>query len=203
MTSVLPITTRNHHARVVLNNGARVVLREVLLGEQVRLASGKFAEQVTPMKDGRFRLVQVKNGMRAPIDLTAQHVDRLTRRGSTGGLGPMPRPQPEDVGIFDLVQQGLPFSGTIQSFLGRAVLHGTDDKTGQERVVLLSDVQAVEVKRRRPPPRPAPIEVEVCGESVELVEVEVTVTAQDTIDRPEDPAQPEKNEEEPGAHAPA
>src|SRR5262245_54888794 len=112
MTSVLPITTRNLSARLVLNNGGRVAMREVLLGEQIKLSNGKFAEEVTPMKHGRFRLIQVKNGLRAPIDLTAQHVDKMIRRGGSEALGPMPKPAPEDVGIFDIIQQGLPFSGT-------------------------------------------------------------------------------------------
>jgi hypothetical protein len=198
MTSVLPITTRNYHAKLVLNSGARVVLREVLFGEQVRLSSGKFAEQVTPMKNGRFRLLQVKNGLPAPIDLTAQHVDRIARKGGAGGLGPMPRPQPGDAGVLAIVQQNLPFEGTLQSFYGRAVIHGTDEKTGAERVILLSDVQVMEVKRRKPEPRviaisaadstdsevpSAPLEERTAGDEggsgCDEVEVEVTITAAD------------------------
>jgi hypothetical protein len=199
MTSVLPITTRNFSARVVLNNGARLVLREVLFGEQIRLSNGKFAEAVTPMKDGRFRLLQIKNGMRAPIDLTAQHVDKITRRGSTGGLGPIPKPQPEDVGQLDIVQQGLPFSGTLQSFYGRAVLQGTDDKTGEERVVLLSDVQSVEVKRRRPEPRATPVVAGPDAVGANETEVEVTITAEEMVSRPDaaSPAGQEVTVEEP------
>lgn len=194
MSSVLPITTRNYHAKIVLVNGARVVLREVMFGEQVRLAGGRYAREVTPMKDGRFRLIQIKNGLRAPVDLTAQHVDRIARRGATGKLGPMARPAPEDVDVFEIVQQGLPFCGVIQSFNGRPAFHGTDDKTGQERTILLSDVQIAEAKRRkpeRPPPRTeaAPGSV-IQEEEVEYREVEVSITAEDLVNRPEPPATP-------------
>jgi hypothetical protein len=187
MTSVLPITTRNYHAKVVLTNGGRVVLREVLFGEQVRLAGGKYAEEVTPMKDGRFRFLQVKNGLRAPVDLTAQHVDRLARRGATGALGPMARPAAENVDVFDVVQQGLPFSGMVQSFLGRPALHGIDEKTGQERTILLSEVQLFETKRRKPEvSRVVRAEVELVEtDDVEVREVEVTITAAELVERPE------------------
>jgi hypothetical protein len=187
MTSVLPITTRNYHAKVVLTNGARVVLREVLFGEQVRLAGGKYAEEVTPMKDGRFRFLQVKHGTRAPVDLSAQHVDRLTRRGATGALGPMARQPAENIDVFDIIQQGLPFSGMIQSFLGRPALHGIDEKTGQERTVLLSEVQLFEAKRRKPEvSRVVRAEVALVEtEGVELREVEVTITASELVDRPD------------------
>ncbi len=186
MTSVLPITTRNYHAKVVLTNGGRVVLREVLFGEQVRLPGGKYAEEVTPMKDGRFRFLQVKNGLRAPVDLTAQHVDRLARRGATGALGPMARQPAENIDVFDVVQQGLPFSGMVQSFLGRPALHGIDEKTGQERTILLSEVQSFETRRRKPEvSRVVRAEAELAeSEGVEVREVEVTITAAELVERP-------------------
>jgi hypothetical protein len=154
MTSDLPITTRNLHAKLVLTSGAKVVLREVLFGEQVQIGAGRFAADVTPMSHGRFRLIQMKEGVKAPIDIPAQHVDRIARRGATAALGPMPRPSPEDRDLFDLTVSGLPYSGKVQMFNGRGAIHGTDDKTGAERVVLLQDVQLMEVSRRKAMTRP-------------------------------------------------
>jgi hypothetical protein len=101
-------------------------------------------------------------------------------------LGPMPRPAPEDVDLFDIIQQGLPFSGHIFSFLGRPAFHGTDEKTGQERTILLSDIQIAETKRRkpeRPPPR-TEVALEALEEGVEYREVEVVITAADLVNRP-------------------
>lgn len=161
MTSDLPITTRNFHAKLVLISGTRVVLREVLFGEQVKLAGNRFASEVTPMQHGRFRLIQVKDGVKAPMDLKAQAVDRITRRGANapaGGLGPMPRPSREDADVFDVTHSGIPYRGRIEVFNGRGAIHGTDERTGEPCTVLLKDLQVMEVKRRRPKPRQVPAE---------------------------------------------
>src|SRR4051812_28174304 len=110
------IITRNASARLILISGERVTLRETLLGEQVRLANGNFAKDVTPMRHGRFRLFQIRDGVRSPIDLAAQGVEKIRREGARGGLGPLPRPH---AAWFHVVQLGLPFSGRIESFGGR------------------------------------------------------------------------------------
>jgi hypothetical protein len=157
MTSDLTIT-RNFHAKLVLTSGARVVLREVLFGEQVQIAAGRFAADVTPMSHGRFRLIQMKEGVKAPVDIPAQHIDRIARRGAPAGLGPMPRPDPQDAEVFDVTASGLPYSGTVRMFNGRGAIHGTDEKTGAERVVLLRDVQVMEVRRRKAAARTASAE---------------------------------------------
>ncbi|HYE60423.1 MAG TPA: hypothetical protein VD997_00375 [Phycisphaerales bacterium] len=161
MSSDLPITSRNYHAKIVLISGTRVVLREVLFGEQVKLAGNRFATEVTPMQHGRFRLIQDKGGVRAPVDLRAQNVDRLTRRGANapaGGLGPMPKPSPADADVFDLSHAGIPYSGRIEVFNGRGALHGTDEATGEAQVILLRDVQVMEVRRRKGEARQASAE---------------------------------------------
>lgn len=150
-----PAIIRNLSAQVVLTNGERFALRDTLLGEQVRLANGAFSSHVTPMKHGRFRLWQNKHGNpRVPIDIYAQQVDRLQRHGSTNALGRMAAQPAEVANTFKVVQNGLPFSGEIQSFLGRAVLHGTDEKTGGIRIALVSEMQSLEVKRKLAPPNP-------------------------------------------------
>jgi chaperonin GroES len=152
--------TLNLSARLTLVSGARVILRETLVGEQVRLPSGNFAAAVTPMKNGRFRLWQTKVGedgipVRSPIDLTAQHVEKLKRSGATNGLGPMPGAKVEQ---FEVVQLGLPFTGRIESFNGRLAVTGMCEKSGQERAIPLVDIQLLEVSRRKPPPRVRPVE---------------------------------------------
>ena len=156
-----PTITRNISARLTLVSGARVALRETLLGEQVLLPNGRFAAEVTPMQYGRFRLWQSKVGedgiaVRSPIDLTAQHIEKIRRSGATNGLGPMSSVQAK-VEQFEVVQLGLRFAGRIESFNGRAAIVGTCEKTNQERTVPLVDIQVLEVSRRKPPPpvRPA------------------------------------------------
>src|SRR5262249_44399025 len=143
-------------------SGARVVLRETLMGEQVRLPNGNFAAAVTPMKNGRFRLWQSKVGVdgiavRSPIDLTAQHVEKLKRSGATNGLGPMQSALAKGE-HFEVVQLGLSFAGRIECFNGRVAVTGTCEKTNQERAIPLVDIQVLEVSRRKPPPRVRPVE---------------------------------------------
>jgi len=183
MTPDLPITPRNPQAKLILMSGARVVLREVLFGEQVK-QGGKFVVDVTPMSHGRFRLIQTKGGVRCPVDLTAQNVDRIARRGATTSVAAMAKPAPEDVDVFDVTMLGLPYSGKVEMFNGRGAIHGTDDKTGEHRVVLLQDVQSMDVTRRKPAPRIIPAvastleegevtagDAEGVAEAVEVVEV--------------------------------
>jgi chaperonin GroES len=155
-------TSLNLSARLTLVSGQRVVLRETLVGEQVRLPNGNFAAAVTPMKNGRFRLWQTKVGedgipVRSPIDLTAQHVEKLKRSGATNGLGPMPGPLAKGE-HFEIIQLGLSFAGRIESFNGRLAVTGTCEKSGQERAIALVEIQVLEVSRRKPPPRVRPVE---------------------------------------------
>jgi ribosomal protein L14E/L6E/L27E len=75
----------------------------------------------------------------------------------------------------------------VQSFMGRPALHGIDEKTGQERTVLLSDVQLFEAKRRKPEvSRVVRTEAELVEtDDVEVREVEVTITAAELVERPD------------------
>jgi hypothetical protein len=153
---------RNPAARVTLVSGKQVALRRVLLGEQVRLGAGRFAPDVTPMAHDRFRLWQVKGGVRSPTDLIAHNVDRIRR-----GQPPAPPTEATELAVrpnhpsrqgewYEVVCLGLPFAGRIESFKGRVVLHGTEEKTGEPRVIALSDIKQLEVTRRKPKPKAKP-----------------------------------------------
>ena len=177
MSETTPITL-NLSARLTLVSGARIVLRETLVGEQVRLPNGNFAAAVTPMKNGRFRLWQTKTGedgipVRSPIDLTAQHVEKLKRSGATNGLGPMPGALAKGEN-FEVVQLGLSFAGRIESFNGRLAVTGTCEKSGQERAIPLVDIQLLEVSRRKPPPRVRPVDEVIESEGMPASESRAT-----------------------------